>query len=121
MVSRQRKFLEGLFEKRIGTDQLQAARQSFSQSVSASGGASGDTVFDDPAYLSALRKQVAKTEPIDEAGLAALGQSRGSAVADALKQVPGLAPQRVTLKGNKDVKAEQDGRVPLKLEATDGS
>ena len=107
MIGRQRKYLEALLEKRGGKDQLAAVKQ-------ASGGQSGD---DDPAYVAALRREAAKSQPIDEAGLDKLGQARAGAVADALKQVSGFDAQRVSIKGSKEVKAGEDGRVPLKLEA----
>ena len=107
MVGRQRKYLEGLAEKKLGKDQLASLKQS--------GGGQPDG--DDPAYMAALRHEVAKTFPIDEAGLDKLAQARGAAVADALKQTQGLDPKRVTVKGNKEVKADDDGRIELKLEA----
>src|SRR5579859_3369420 len=107
MIGRQRKYLEALLEKRGGKDQLAAVKQS-------SGGQPGD---DDPAYVAALRREAAKSQPIDEAGLDKLGQARANAVADALKQVQGLDPQRVSVKVSKEVKAGEDGRIPLKLEA----
>lgn len=103
-VDRQRRYLETQFEKKIGADKLAAVKQTFPQE-------------DDPAYISALRKEVAKTEPVDEKGLAALAQSRAKAVADALKQIPGFDPKRVTIQGTKEVKAEEDGRIPMKFEA----
>jgi uncharacterized protein involved in outer membrane biogenesis len=105
MVSGQRKFLEGMFEKRIGKDQLAAAKQPFAQA--------GD---DDPAYIAALRRDVAKTEPVDEAVLAALAQSRGKAVADALRQTPGFDAQRISVGGSKEVKSDDGYHIPLKLE-----
>ena len=107
MVGRQRKYLEGLAEKKLDKDQLAAVKQS--------GGGQSDG--DDPAYMAALRHEVAKTFPIDEAGLDKLGQARGAAVVDALKQTQGFDPKRVTVKGNKEVKADGDGRIELKLEA----
>jgi hypothetical protein len=67
---------------------------------------------DDPGYIAALRRQVATTEPIDDARLTALSQARGKAVADALND-----PQRVILGVGKEAKAGDDGRIPLKLEA----
>ena len=105
MVDRQRRYLESLFEKRIGKDQLAAVRQPFAASL------------DDPAYIAALRRQVATTEPIDDGALAALAKARGDAVAAALKQVPGLDPQRVTIQDAKAVKADDESRIPLTLEA----
>jgi len=104
MVGRQRRFLEGLFEQRIGRDKLGDVRKPFGDSGSA---------LDDPGYIAELRRQVAKTEPLDDARLAALSQARAQAVADALRD-----PQRVTLGDGKQAKAGDDGRVPLKLEAT---
>ncbi len=105
-IGRQRKYFEDVLEKRGGKDQLAAVRQ-------AAGGQPGD---DDPAYVAALRREAAKSQPIDEAGLDTLGQARAATVADALKQVPGFDAKRVSLRENKEVKAEEDGRIPLKLE-----
>jgi outer membrane protein OmpA-like peptidoglycan-associated protein len=106
MIGRQRTYLEALLEKRGGKDQLAAVKQS-------AGGQPGD---DDPAYVASLRREAAKSQPIDEAGLDRLGQARAASVADALKQVPGFDGRRVSVKGSKQVKAE-DGRIALKLEA----
>jgi len=102
-LSHQRRFLENLYEKRIGKDKLAEVRKA--------AGVSGDAL-DDPGYIAEMRRQVARTEQIDDAGLAALSQARGKAVADALND-----PQRVTLGGGKEAKAGDDGRIPLKLEA----
>ncbi|SRR5579859_549146 len=104
-LSHQRRFLESLYEKRIGSDQLAGVRKA----AGVSGGA-----LDDPGYIAELRRQVAKTEPLDQASLTALSQARGKAVADALND-----PQRVTLSGGKEAKAGDDGRIPLKLEAAE--
>ena len=102
-VDNQRRYLENLFEKRVGADKLPAVKQPFPDP-------------DDPAYISALRKEVAKTEPVDDKALAALAQSRAKAVADMLAQTPGFDAKRVVLQGTRDVKAD-DGRIPMKLEA----
>ncbi|HMA48733.1 MAG TPA: DUF748 domain-containing protein, partial [Magnetospirillaceae bacterium] len=106
-VSRQRRFLEAQFEQRAGKDKLAAVKQPFAQA--------GD---DDPGYVAALRREVAKTEPVDESGLAKLAQSRGTAVADALKQIPGFDAKRVTVKGTQNAKSDDDYHVPMKLEAS---
>ncbi len=116
-VKRQRQLLEQLFAERIGKDQLGPAMQPFTRPQEGQPGAA----FDESAYVAALRERVAKTEPVDEASLAGLAQARAEAVAGALKQVPGLDPQRVSLRGSTTAQAGDDGAIPLKLDAASAS
>jgi hypothetical protein len=114
-VKRQRDFLETLFEERNDKDQLSSVKQSFTRPQA---GASNAEALDEPAYVDALRERVAKTEPIADTRLAGLAQARAEAVARALTQVPGLDLQRIRLQGSTTARANDDGAIPLKIDAT---
>lgn len=112
-VKRQRQFLESLFEQRVGKDRLAPLKQSF---IHPQEGQS-DTALDEPAYVAALRGQVAKTEPLAETALSGLAQARAAAVAGALAQTPGLDPQRVGQRGSATARMDDSGAIPLTLDA----
>jgi len=114
-VTGQRHLLESLFAERIGQDQLAAMKQPFLRPPG--GQLESAVALDEPAYVAALRERVAKTEPVGEANLASLAQARANAVAGALKQVPGIDPERVSLKGSTTAPVGDDGAIPLKLDA----
>jgi hypothetical protein len=114
-VTGQRRLLESLFAERIGQDQLAPLKQSFLHPPE--GQPPSAVALDEPAYVAALRESVAKTEPVGEANLASLAQARADAVAGALRQVPGIDPRRVSLKGSTTAPAGDDGAIPLKLDA----
>lgn len=102
-IGRQRRLLEGLFEQRLGKDKLAEVKKPFEANP------------DDPGYVAELRKQVATTEKIDDSALANLAKSRGEAVTAALKQIPGLDPQRIEQQGPRTVKSDDIYRIPMKL------
>jgi predicted transcriptional regulator len=108
-VSRQRRFLEAQFAQRVGQDKLAAVKQPFAQG--------GD---DDPGYIAALRREVAKTEPVDDASLDKLAEARGKAVTDDLRQIPGFDAARVQVKGTQEAKSDDNYHVPMRLEAAEG-
>ena len=100
MVGRQRRYLEG----RVGKDQLTELKKPF-----------GDNL-DDPGYIAALRKEAAKSEPVDDAALAKLAKARGDAVVGAIKQLPNIDPKRIVQHDPKSVKSDDEYRIPLALE-----
>jgi hypothetical protein len=114
-VSRQRRFLESEFKDKIGRDQLDPLKQQFVHAPA--GQPDAKPALDEPAYVSALRERVAKALPIADADLDGLAQSRAAVVTGALKQVPGLDPQRVRTGAAEKTKADDEGLIPLKLGA----
>jgi hypothetical protein len=106
MIGRQRGYLEDQFGKRVGKDKLAEVKAPFGNNL------------DDPGYIAALRKEVAKTEPVDDAALAALAKARGDAVTAALRQIPNIDPQRIVQHDPKSVKSDDEYRIPLALEIT---
>jgi hypothetical protein len=108
-----------LFEERVGKDQLEPVMQRFTRPKE--GQSDSGAALDEPSYVAALRKSVAKTEPIAESRLAGLAQARADAVAGALKQTPGFDPGRVSLRGSTTAQVGDDGTIPLKLDAASAS
>jgi hypothetical protein len=118
-VSRQRRFLESEFKDRIGRDQLDPLEAQYTHPPAGQPGSR--PVLDEPAYVSALRERVAKALPVADADLDGLAQSRAAVVTAALKQVPGLDPQRVKTGAIEKTKADEEGLIPLKLQAESAS
>ena len=118
-VKRQRQFLESLFEERIGKDQLAQVEQPFNHPKE--GQPVSDATLDEPAYATALRERIAKTEMISEASLANLAQARAEAVAGALKKIIGLDPRQVSLRGSTIARVGDDGAIPMKLDTESAS
>lgn len=115
-LDRQQEFLETMFRDKIGKEPLAALAQQFTRAPE--GQPDKRPVLDEPAYVETLRQTLSKTEAVSGANLDGLGQARAAAVADSLKQTPGLGPERIRQAATAKTKIDAGGTIPLKLEAT---
>lgn len=115
-IDRQRRFLERAYKDKIGKDGLDALEQKFTRVPQ--GQADGKPELDEAAFVAALREEVARAQSVGAAELGALADARAAAIVAALGEVPGFDQKRVSVRAGAEVKADEEGAVPLKLDAT---
>ena len=114
-LDRQREFVNQSARARFGKAQLTPLQQQSSRAPEEQ--PNGRPVLDEAAYVKALRRELSKTEPVGDENLTGLAQARANAIADSLKQVPGVDPKRITRGGIVKTKADSGGTIPLTLDA----
>ncbi|UCG71428.1 MAG: DUF748 domain-containing protein [Chromatiales bacterium] len=76
--------------------------------------------FDTLAYLSEIQRRLVAAEPVSEAELQALGDTRAAAIADYLVENAGLPPERIVVTDTAQVEPGEENQVTISLQLDAG-